>query len=131
MVAWKLLRKISPHSGKENNTDNNKGRPVGLISKLREPKRSWTRRDSRAWSTPCPNADLDLSLQISPAAISHDLWSVNLIICRVFEIGQQYVEFFGFDCWRNWGSLFGCRQSLEKKEKTNFFGILQWFFRSF
>lgn len=45
MVAWKLLRKISPHSGKENNNDNNRqlSRPH---FEAEGTERSWTKRDS-------------------------------------------------------------------------------------
>ena len=78
-------------------------------------------------------ANLDLSLHIWPAAISHNLRSINRIFSLGFsKFGCSILNSLRFD-WRSrkWGSLFGSLHSRGKKEKIDFFGILQWCLRGF
>lgn len=78
-------------------------------------------------------ANLDLSLHIWPAAISYNLRSINRIFSLGFsKFGCSILNSLRFD-WRSrkWGSLFGSLHSRGKKEKIDFFGILQWCLRGF
>ena len=84
-------------------------------------------------ATPGSIANLDLSLHIWPVAISHNLRSINRIFSLGFsEFGYSMLNSLRFD-WRSrkWGSLFGSLHSRGKKEKIDFFGILQWCIRGF